>query len=317
MERESILFYRSFYEVTKDLPKEDGEKFLHAVLDYAFYGIEPELQGIPAAFFKLVRPQIDANNRKYENGKKGGRPKKEETESVNESDTQSVNDSDSEAASETTENPKPQVNTEVFSDLETENKPSENQKETKIKPNENQKETKEKPKENQKETKEKPNENQTETKPKPNDNVNVNDNVNYYDNENLKENVNDSKEKIKQKEKSGDFSVCVSETISYMNEKCGTTFDPGKKEYRERIQKRIDDGYTFEDLRKVIDKKSAEWLGTPMQRHLNPHTLFKADKFDIYLHSPASTIMRFPDKGPKMMTAGTDYGSIESKLLEN
>ena len=109
----------------------------------------------------------------------------------------------------------------------------------------------------------------------------------------------------------------VSETIRYMNEKCGTTFDPDKREYHERIQKRIDDGYTFEDLRTVIDKKSAEWLGTPMQRHLNPHTLFKHDKFDIYLHSPASTIMRFPDKGPKMMTAGTDYGSIESKLLEN
>lgn len=297
MERESILFYRSFYEVSKSLPEDEGNKFLRALLDYAFYGTEPELEGVSASFFMLIKPQIDANNRKYENGKKGGRPKKTETESVN--------GSDPEVCPEITEEPETQTDTEVIGDSE-----------TKIKPNENLEETKRKPKENQNETKEKPNKKQSETETKPNDNVNVNDNVNYYDNENQNENVNDLKEK-QEKEKSGDFSALCVKTIEYLNEKCGTNYNPDRPEYRERIKKRIDEGYTFEDLKTVIDKKSAEWLGTPMQKHLKPHTLFSADKFDAYLHAPVPTITQFREKKQQMMTSGTDYGSIEHELLSN
>lgn len=297
MERESILFYRSFYEVSKSLPEDEGNKFLRALLDYAFYGTEPELDGVSASFFMLIKPQIDANNRKYENGKKGGRPKKAETESVN--------GSAHEVCPEKTETEKTSINTEVIGDSETE-----------IKPNENLEETKRKPKENQNETKEKPNKKQSETETKPNDNVNVNDNVNYYDNENQNENVNDLKEK-QEKEKSGDFSALCVKTIEYLNEKCGTNYNPDRPEYRERIKKRIDEGYTFEDLKTVIDKKSAEWLGTPMQKHLKPHTLFSADKFDAYLHAPVPTITQFREKKQQMMTSGTDYGSIEHELLSN
>ena len=297
MERESILFYRSFYEVSKSLPGDEGNKFLRGLLEYAFYGIEPEFEGVSASFFMLIRPQIDANNRKFENGKKGGRPKKGETDSVN--------GSEDEVRPETEKTEKTQINTEVIGDSKTEDKPNENQNETKTKP-----------KENQKETKTKPNENQTESKAKPNVNVNVNDNVNYYDNENQNDNVNHLKEK-QEKEKSDDFSALCVKTIEYMNEKCGTNYNPDRPEYRERIKKRIDDGYTFEDLKTVIDKKSAEWLGTPMQKHLKPHTLFSPDKFDAYLHAPVPTITQFREKKQQMMTSGTDYGSIESKLLEN
>ena len=297
MERESILFYRSFYEVSKSLPEDEGNKFLRALLDYAFYGTEPELDGVSASFFMLIKPQIDANNRKYENGKKGGRPKKTETESVN--------GSAHEVYPEKTEAEKTSINTEVIGDLE-----------TKIKPNENLEETKRKPKENQNETKEKPNKKQIETETKPNDNVNVNDNVNYYDNENQNENVNDLKEK-QEKEKSGDFSALCVKTIEYLNEKCGTNYNPDRPEYRERIKKRIDEGYTFEDLKTVIDKKSAEWLGTPMQKHLKHHTLFSPDKFDAYLHAPMPTIVQFSKQQTQIMGSGIDYGSIENKLLEN
>lgn len=297
MERESILFYRSFYEVSKSLPEDEGNKFLKGLLEYAFYGIEPEFEGVSASFFMLIRPQIDANNRKFENGKKGGRPKKGETDSVN--------GSEDEVRPETEKTDETQINTEVIGDSKTEKKPKENQNETKTKP-----------KENQKETKTKPNGNQTETKTKPNVNVNVNDNVNYYDNENQNDNVNHLKEK-QEKEKSDDFSALCVNTIEYLNEKCGTNYNPDRPEYRERIKKRIDDGYTFEDLKTVIDKKAAEWLGTPMQKHLKPHTLFSADKFDAYLHAPMPTIVQFSKQQTQIMGSGTDYGSIENKLLEN
>lgn len=73
--RESFVFYRSFREAIKDIPVEEQLKAYNTILDYAFDGKEPTETGISSAVFKLVKPQIDANNKRYENGKKGGRPK--------------------------------------------------------------------------------------------------------------------------------------------------------------------------------------------------------------------------------------------------
>lgn len=77
MERDAFLFYRSFADAIKDLDDETRLKFLDAIIKYGIYGIETKLDGIPAIIYTMAKPQIDANNRKYENGKKGGRPKKE------------------------------------------------------------------------------------------------------------------------------------------------------------------------------------------------------------------------------------------------
>ena len=73
--RDGFVFYRSFYESFEDLPKKDKLVLFEALCNYALNDIEPELVGIPSAIFKLLKPQVDANNRRYENGKKGGRPK--------------------------------------------------------------------------------------------------------------------------------------------------------------------------------------------------------------------------------------------------
>lgn len=83
--RDSAIFYKTFYDCIKELPKEDGYALYDAVFRYAFYGIEPELSGLCAGIFAMIKVQIDANNKRYENGKKGaehgkkgGRPKKAE-----------------------------------------------------------------------------------------------------------------------------------------------------------------------------------------------------------------------------------------------
>lgn len=47
--------------------------FFEAIINYALDGVEPELNGIISGMFSLIKPNIDANNKKYENGKKGGR----------------------------------------------------------------------------------------------------------------------------------------------------------------------------------------------------------------------------------------------------
>ena len=76
--REGFVFYRSFAEALADLDDQTFRKVMDAIMWYALDGKEPELAGIPSAIFKLVKPQIDANQRRYENGRKGGRPKKGE-----------------------------------------------------------------------------------------------------------------------------------------------------------------------------------------------------------------------------------------------
>ena len=78
--RDGFVFYRSFFESFEDLSKKDKLTLFDALCNYALNDIEPELSGTTAAIFKLLKPQVDANNRRYENGKKGGRPKGNQTE---------------------------------------------------------------------------------------------------------------------------------------------------------------------------------------------------------------------------------------------
>lgn len=79
--RDSCIFYRSFLEAIELLPKKYKLQFYEALFNYALNDEPPDkLSGSAAALFKALQPQIDANNRKFENGKKGGRPKKNQDE---------------------------------------------------------------------------------------------------------------------------------------------------------------------------------------------------------------------------------------------
>lgn len=69
MARDSFIFYRSFYEAISELPKENQADSYNAIMRYALDQEEIELTGISKAIFSLVKPQLDANYKKYENGK--------------------------------------------------------------------------------------------------------------------------------------------------------------------------------------------------------------------------------------------------------
>ena len=77
MGRESFVFYKSFYEAIKGLDYETQSKIYNAIFSYQFEETEIELSGVEKAVFTLIKPQLDANNVRYENGRKGGRPKTE------------------------------------------------------------------------------------------------------------------------------------------------------------------------------------------------------------------------------------------------
>lgn len=74
MERDSFIFYRSFYESVKDLPKDIRLEVFTAIMEYALYGRNPEeLKPFAKGIFTLIKPNIDVNTARFENGKKGGR----------------------------------------------------------------------------------------------------------------------------------------------------------------------------------------------------------------------------------------------------
>ena len=69
MARDSFIFYRSFYEAIDEIPEEHQAETYKSIMEYALNQEELELSGISKAIFSLVKPQLDANYRKYENGK--------------------------------------------------------------------------------------------------------------------------------------------------------------------------------------------------------------------------------------------------------
>ena len=74
-----------------------------------------------------------------------------------------------------------------------------------------------------------------------------------------------------------------SEAVDYLNQKAGTKYKSSSKNTTKHIKARINDGYTLEDFKTVIDKKCSEWLNTDMEKYLCPDTLF-GSKFEKYLN---------------------------------
>lgn len=203
--RDSVVFYRSFYEAVRNLPPEEFKESVQAILDYGLDGKPPDTQGtIAHTVFSLVKPQIDANNRRFESGKKGGR------------------------------------------------KPNPNQDVTKAEPNYNQSVTKPEPKEKCK-------------------------------GERRKEKKDNNKTIMSPPTSRGRPAYQYGEVVDYLNLRAGTRYRSTSEDTRKHIRARIDEGYTLEDFKTVIDHKVAEWKGTEWEKFLRPSTLF-GSKFEGYLN---------------------------------
>lgn len=68
--RESTVFYRSFYEAIKELDAELQSEVYSAIFEYALNFTEVELKGVAKTVFTLIKPQLDANQKRFENGNK-------------------------------------------------------------------------------------------------------------------------------------------------------------------------------------------------------------------------------------------------------
>lgn len=79
----------------------------------------------------------------------------------------------------------------------------------------------------------------------------------------------------------------IKEIIDYMNGKIGANYRYETNSTQKHITARLKEGYTLEDFQTVIDKKTAEWKGTDMEKYLRPETLF-GQKFESYLNARTS-----------------------------
>lgn len=100
----------------------------------------------------------------------------------------------------------------------------------------------------------------------------------------------------------------IQEIISYLNKKAGKSYRAKSKDTTKHIKARLEEGFTVDEFKTVIDKKCAEWLGTEFEQYLRPATLF-GTKFEGYLNAPVRA------KAPAR-TYGANGIAIENKPSE-
>ena len=73
--RNSFVFYRSFNEAMEELSESDQLVLYRAIVAYGLDGQEASFESSYLRMaWKLIKPQLDANWKRYENGCKGGAP---------------------------------------------------------------------------------------------------------------------------------------------------------------------------------------------------------------------------------------------------
>lgn len=85
--------------------------------------------------------------------------------------------------------------------------------------------------------------------------------------------------------RAGDMSADdIKAIVEYLNDKIGAHYKPNGKKIKELIRARMNEGYTVEDFKTVIDKKFKSWGNDPkMSLYLRPSTLF-GTRFGEYLN---------------------------------
>ena len=82
-------------------------------------------------------------------------------------------------------------------------------------------------------------------------------------------------------------SEAIKTIIDYLNSATDSSYRSTTKSNQKKINARLEEGFTVDDFKKVIDKKKEDWKGTDMAKFLRPETLF-GTKFEGYLNAPIS-----------------------------
>jgi uncharacterized phage protein (TIGR02220 family) len=97
---------------------------------------------------------------------------------------------------------------------------------------------------------------------------------------------NKEKKKINKKRKESNFDLSAQKVIEYLNLVAGTNYRKTTLSHQKFIIARLKENVTIENCKLVIDKQVKRWKGTEMEKYLRPDTLFRSQKFYIYLDQP-------------------------------
>jgi uncharacterized phage protein (TIGR02220 family) len=73
------------------------------------------------------------------------------------------------------------------------------------------------------------------------------------------------------------------DVIDYLNQKTNSNYKHTTKKTQDLIKARVNEKFTIDDFKTVIDKKIKSWTGTEWEKYLRPETLF-GTKFESYLN---------------------------------
>jgi uncharacterized phage protein (TIGR02220 family) len=112
----------------------------------------------------------------------------------------------------------------------------------------------------------------------------LNKNDNPPLNKNVKDNNTSSNNTSNKKSENPDYAQEREAIINYLNEKSGKAYRPNSDKTKKLISARLNEGFTVDDFKTVIDNKVSSWLGNKdMEKYLRPETLF-SPKFEGYLN---------------------------------
>jgi len=131
-------------------------------------------------------------------------------------------------------------------------------------------------------------------------------------NANVKEKEKEKdKEKDNVKEKDNDN---IKDIVAYLNLKANTNYKASSEKTRSLIKARINEGFTLEDFKTVIDKKIMLWgKDLKMSAYLRPETLF-GNKFEGYLNEIISNAKILVSKGIFTEKTAKNLDSMEEWL---
>jgi len=108
---------------------------------------------------------------------------------------------------------------------------------------------------------------------------------NYNENEIHNDNDNDNDNDVSYHDTYHDTCKKV---INHLNLRTGQHYKYNTDKTQKLIKARLNEKFTLNDFKTVIDKMCVEWMNTDMQKYLRPETLF-GTKFESYLNREVSS----------------------------
>lgn len=71
--------FDSYIEAGHTMQQRDKESYYTALIEFLYYGVEPDLKGAALSVMTAIRPSLEESRTRIANGRKGGRSKKSQT----------------------------------------------------------------------------------------------------------------------------------------------------------------------------------------------------------------------------------------------